>query len=251
MPKIRIPSPLRTYTDGQAEVEVHGGTVAEALEGFMSQYPALRQHMFNGQGDLRPFVNLFLNNEDIRHLEGLDTSLQDNDRLMIVPSIAGGRGKDLPAVDHSALRTNQAFIIGLSILAFVFDAPWLAGLVAVAMAIGTILGVPGFGFIYKGLLKPRGWVRPEILHDNPEPHRFAQGLGAVFLVAGVLALFAGFPLLGWSLVWLVIALAALNLFVGFCAGCAVYYWLNRLRVPGFVKSPPDQTFPGMRPKAKA
>jgi hypothetical protein len=119
------------------------------------------------------------------------------------------------------------------------------------MAIGTALGVPGFGFLYKRLLKPRGWVRPDVLPDNPEPHRFAQGLGTVFLAAGVLALFAGSALLGWSLVWLVIALAALNLFVGFCAGCAVYYWLNRLRVPGFVKSPPGQAFPGMRPKAKA
>jgi molybdopterin converting factor small subunit len=251
MPTIRIPSPLRTYTEGRAEVEIQAGTVAEAMDGFTGQYPALRQHLFNGQGELRPFVNLFLNNEDVRHLQGLDTQLKENDRLMIVPSIAGGRGEDLAAVDHSALRTNQALIIALSLLAFVFDAPWLAGLVALAMAIGTALGVPGFGFLYKRLLKPRGWVRPDVLPDNPEPHRFAQGLGTVFLAAGVLALFAGSALLGWSLVWLVIALAALNLFVGFCAGCAVYYWLNRLRVPGFVKSPPGQAFPGMRPKAKA
>jgi hypothetical protein len=93
-------------------------------------------------------------------------------------------------------------------------------------------------------------VRPDVLSDNPEPHRFAQGLGAAFLAAGVLALFAGWIWLGWGLVWLVIALATLNLFAGFCAGCAVYYWLNRLHVPGFVKSPPGQTFPGMRPKAK-
>jgi hypothetical protein len=91
-------------------------------------------------------------------------------------------------------------------------------------------------------------VKPDVLADNPEPHRFAQGFGAVVLAAGAIALFAGLPLLGWSLVWLVIALAALNLFAGFCAGCAVYYWLNRLNVPGFVQSPPEGTFPGMRPK---
>jgi hypothetical protein len=94
-------------------------------------------------------------------------------------------------------------------------------------------------------------VRPDVLEDNPEPHRFAQGLGGVVLLVGVLALFAGLPVLGWGLVWLVIALAALNLFAGFCAGCAVYYWLNRLNVPGFVKPPPQNTFPGRRPKAKA
>jgi molybdopterin converting factor small subunit len=251
MPTIRIPSPLRSYTAGLAEVEVQGGTVAEAMEGFIGLYPALRQHLFNGHGELRPFVNLFLNNEDVRHLQGLETALQEDDRLMIVPSIAGGLGKELAAVDHSALRTNQALIIALSLLAFVFDAPWLAGLVALVMAIGTAWGVPGFGFVYKSVLKPRGWVQPDVLLDNPEPHRFAQGLGAVFLAAGTLALFAGFALLGWSLVWLVIALATLNLFVGFCAGCAVYYWLNRLRVPGFAKSPPEHTFPGMRPKVKA
>ncbi|MGA2477407.1 MAG: DUF4395 family protein [Spirochaetia bacterium] len=53
----------------------------------------------------------------------------------------------------------------------------------------------------------------------------------------------------WLLTWLVIVLAAANLFLGFCAGCAVYYWLNRLQVPGFGKTPPSGTFPGMRPKA--
>jgi molybdopterin converting factor small subunit len=220
------------------------------MQGFVGLYPALRQHLFNGQGELRPFVNLFLNDEDVRHLQGLETRLEDKDRLMIIPSIAGGRSDVLAAVDHSALRTNQAFIIVLSLLAFIFDFPWLAGLVALVMALGTTFGVPGFGFIYKRLLKPKGWVRPDVLADNPEPHRFAQGLGAVFLAVGVLAFYAGSSLLGWSLVWLVIALATLNLFIGFCAGCAVYYWLNRLRVPGFVKSPPGQGFPGMRPKAK-
>ena len=152
-------------------------------------------------------------------------------------------------VDHSALRTNQAFIIGLSLAAFVADAPWLAALVALVMAAGTALSVPGFGFIYKRVLKPNGWVKPDVIEDNPEPHRFAQGFGAVVLAAGVAALWSGAMALGWGLVWLVVALAALNLFAGFCVGCAVYYWLNRLHVPGFVKSPPPGTFPGMRPRA--
>lgn len=151
-------------------------------------------------------------------------------------------------VDHSALKVNQAFIIGLSILAFIFNLPWLALIVALVMGVGTALKVPGFGFVYKYVLKPRGWVKPDVIADNPEPHRFAQGFGAVVLGLGAVALFAGAAPLGWSLVWLVIALAALNLFAGFCVGCAVYYWMNRLHVPGFVKSVPDGTFPGMRPK---
>jgi hypothetical protein len=69
------------------------------------------------------------------------------------------------------------------------------------------------------------------------------------LLIGVVALFVGAPIEGWALVWLVIALASLNLFVGFCAGCAVYYWLGKLHLPGFVKTPPAGTFPGMRPKS--
>jgi hypothetical protein len=66
-----------------------------------------------------------------------------------------------------------------------------------------------------------------------------------------MALFLGASTVGWILVWLVVFLAGLNLFAGFCAGCAIYYWLGRLSVPGFVKMPPGNTFPGMRPKAKA
>jgi hypothetical protein len=154
----------------------------------------------------------------------------------------------LAKVDHGALRTNQTFIISLNILAFVLDQPWLAILVGLMMALGTLFGVPGFGFLYRRLLRPLNLVQADIFEDNPEPHRFAQGFGAVVTLGGGLALLAGAAGLGWSLVWLVVALAALNLFAGFCVGCAFYYWLVRLRVPGFVKPPPPQTLPGMRPR---
>ena len=157
----------------------------------------------------------------------------------------------LQKVDHSALKTNQLFIISLSILAFIFNRPELAAFVAVMMGIGSVLKVPGFGFIYKYLLKPRPWIKPDILDDNPEPHRFAQSLGFLFMTAGSIALFSGALILGWSLVWLVVALAALNAFGGFCVGCAVYYWLSRFQLPGFNKQPPAGTFPGMKPKAGA
>ena len=155
----------------------------------------------------------------------------------------------LQKVDHSALRTNQAFIIGLLLAAFVNDVPWLVLVVALVMAYGALRRQPGFKFFYTRLLKPRGWLRPEVLNDNPEPHVFAQGFGAAVLFGAAAAFLANLVIVAWALAWLVIALAALNLFVGFCAGCAVYYWLNRLHLPGFVKSPPPGTFPGMRPKA--
>ncbi|MCB2178671.1 DUF4395 domain-containing protein [bacterium] len=153
----------------------------------------------------------------------------------------------LGKVDHAALRTNQAFIIVLNLLAFVFDLPVLAGVVGLLMLLGTLTAKPGFGFVYKLALKPLGWVKPDVMQDNPEPHRFAQGFGSVVLLTGVAAFFLGASVLGWVLVWVVIALAALNLFGGFCVGCAMYYWLNRLHVPGFSKAAPVGVIPGMRP----
>lgn len=157
---------------------------------------------------------------------------------------------ELTKVDHTAIKTNQAVIILLNIIAFIINAPWLAGIVALVMIIGTLLKSPGFKFVYR-ILKSAGLAKPDVLIDNPEPHRFAQGFGGVVMLAGTVSLFAGVTILGWGLVWLVIALAALNLFGGFCVGCAVYYWLSRLNLPGFTKSPPEGTFPGMRPKARA
>jgi hypothetical protein len=155
----------------------------------------------------------------------------------------------LQKVDHSALKTNQIIIISLNILAFILNLPILAAFVALIMGIGSALKIPGFGFVYKNLLKPRGWMKPDVLDDNPEPHRFAQFLGFIFMTAGSVALFLGATVLGWGLVWLVVALAALNAFGGFCVGCAVYYWLGRFQLPGFTKQPPAGTFPGMKPKA--
>ncbi len=158
----------------------------------------------------------------------------------------------LQKVDHSAIRTNQATIIALLLIAFILNIPWLVAIVALVMLTGTVLRRPGFAMVlYARLLKPLGWVRPYVLKDNPEPHLFAQGFGGVVLAISTLGFLLGSAILGWVLAWLVIALAALNLFGGFCAGCAVYYWLHRLNVPGFIKAPPEGTFPGMRPRSSS
>ncbi len=153
----------------------------------------------------------------------------------------------LRKIDHSATRVSQETIILLNVLAFILNLPWLAGIVMIVMLLGTLIGVPGFGFIYRYGLKPAGLTKPHVLLDNPEPHRFAQGFGGVVMLIGTAALYLRAPVLGWALVWLVTALAALNAFGGFCVGCFVYYWLARLHVPGFTKNPPQGTFPGMRP----
>lgn len=154
-------------------------------------------------------------------------------------------------VDHSALRVNQSVIIALLIAAFVVNLPWLAALTTLVMISGTALGQPGFKWVYVYLLKPRGLVRPDAIPDNPQPHLFAQGMGSAVLLIALALLGLGNAVLGWAFVWLVVALAALNVFVGFCAGCFIYYWLSRLHVPLFVAQPPPGTFPGMRPPGKA
>jgi hypothetical protein len=155
----------------------------------------------------------------------------------------------LQQVDHSALKANQLTIILFSILAFVFNLPILAAFVAVVMGLGSLLKLPGFILLYRYFYKPLGLLKPDVLDDNSEPHRFAQFLGFIFMAAGSLALFSSASVLGWGLVWLVVALAALNAFGGFCVGCAMYYWLGILKVPGFTKTPPGGIFPGMKPKA--
>ncbi len=140
-------------------------------------------------------------------------------------------------VDHSAIRVNQVFTISLLLLAFIFNAVWLAAAVAVVNFIGALQPELGlFRRVYQHLLRPAGLVKPHVIEDNPEPHRFAQGLGALFVALGILLILAG-TAAGWAFVWLVIGLASLNLFVGFCAGCFMYYQANKLGVPGFRHSP--------------
>lgn len=159
-------------------------------------------------------------------------------------------GTGLSKVDHASLKVNQSVIILLLLAAFIADQPWLVALTGFVMLLGSAAKRPGFGFIYFGLLKPRGWVKPEVLEDNREPHIFAQAFGGVVLAGSAAALFLGAGVLGWALAWVVIGLAALNLFAGFCVGCAVYYWLNRMHAPGFIKTAPAGVFPGLRPRAR-
>lgn len=89
MPSIRIPTPLRTFTGNESQVTVAGVTVGEALTSLTDRYPELRQHLYDGD-NLRNFVNVYLGEEDVRFLDGLETSLDDSDSLRIIPSIAGG-----------------------------------------------------------------------------------------------------------------------------------------------------------------
>ncbi len=91
MSKIHIPTPLRQYAGKQAAVEVKAGTVGQALTGLISQHPDLRRHLYTEEGKLRAFVNVYLNDEDIRYLQKEETPVKEGDNISIVPSIAGGR----------------------------------------------------------------------------------------------------------------------------------------------------------------
>jgi len=91
MSKIHIPTPLRQYVGKQASVEVSGATVAEAISSLLEQHPDLRKHLYTEEGKLRAFVNVYVNDEDIRYLQKEATALKDGDQISIVPSIAGGR----------------------------------------------------------------------------------------------------------------------------------------------------------------
>src|SRR3977135_1545558 len=90
MPKILIPTPLRQYTGKQDTVQVKGGTVGEALTALTTQHQDLRRNIYNDEGKLRSFVNVYLNDEDIRYLSKEATPVKESDTISIVPSIAGG-----------------------------------------------------------------------------------------------------------------------------------------------------------------
>ena len=90
MSVLRMPTPLRPYVEDQKEVKISATSVGEALQELAGCYPQLKRHLFDDSNRLRPYVNLFLNGEDVRNLQGEDTPLSEHDTLMIVPSIAGG-----------------------------------------------------------------------------------------------------------------------------------------------------------------
>src|SRR6266700_115322 len=91
MPQIQIPSPLRQYSGKQASIEVPAKTVGEALTGLVSRHPDLKRHLYTEEGKLRAFVNVYVNDEDMRYLQKEATAVADGDNISIVPSIAGGK----------------------------------------------------------------------------------------------------------------------------------------------------------------
>lgn len=133
-------------------------------------------------------------------------------------------------VDHTPLRVNQAFIILFLVAAFLLDVPLLVAFVAAVMLVGSVWPQAGlFRLVAQKVLEPR-FLRADVREDLPQPHLFAQAVGGVFLLAATLAFGLGASVLGWVLAGIVVALAAVNLVLGFCAGCFMYYQLGRVGI---------------------
>ena len=87
---IRIPTPLRRMTNGQDKVEMESATMGQIVDSLEASFPGFKERLVDGNGDLRYFVNIYLNGEDVRFLQGLDTSTKSGDEVSIVPAVAGG-----------------------------------------------------------------------------------------------------------------------------------------------------------------
>ena len=143
-----------------------------------------------------------------------------------------------PKVDLTGLKVGQGLTIVLLLLAFILNSPLLVAFVALAQLLGA-LAVPfaPYRLVYRYILKPSGLLKPNIVADNPEPHRFAFLVGSIFNGAAFVALVNGAPGLAWVLVGIVVVLANLNFWLNFCMGCWMYYQFQRLGLPGFTVAP--------------
>jgi len=104
---IAIPTALRQLAGGKSEIQVEANTAGEALEHLTAAYTELRRHLFNEQNALRNFVNVYVNDEDIRHTSGPATPVNDGDTIMIVPAIAGGATTEREVVQDLPMLSNE------------------------------------------------------------------------------------------------------------------------------------------------
>lgn len=135
-------------------------------------------------------------------------------------------------LDRTALKFNQGSIVLLTGAAFLLNISWLTAFVAAVLLLDTIIPGTGlFKLIYRHIVKPTKLLKPDLAEESTAPHRFAQGLGGIFLFAAFLSLTVfGLPSLGWILALIVAVLAFINLAFNFCAGCFLYFQIEKLRI---------------------
>jgi hypothetical protein len=145
-------------------------------------------------------------------------------------SIASANVTSIPRVDTHLAKFSQACTVLLTGLAFLLSQPVIVPITAILLVLAAIVpSVSPYRLLYRGIILPLHLLRPRIVEDDPAPHRFAQGVGATLLIASALVLFlTKATAVGWPLDLLLFVLSGINLTVGFCAGCFVYYHLGRL-----------------------
>ena len=138
----------------------------------------------------------------------------------------------VPRVDTHLAKFSQAGTVLLSALAFLLNQPIIVAITAIILLLSALApSISPFRLLYRYIVLPLRLMRPRIVEDDPAPHRFAQGVGAAFLIVSSLLLFlTSATAVGWVLDLVVFVLAGINLTVGFCAGCFVYYHLGRIGV---------------------
>jgi hypothetical protein len=134
-----------------------------------------------------------------------------------------------PRIDTHLAKFSQAGVVLLSGLAFIFAQPVLVYIAAIFLLLSAAMPAASpFRLIYRYIVIPLHLWKPRVVEDDPAPHRFAQVIGAAFLiVASLVFLLTKATTVGWVLDLIVFVLAAINLTIGFCAGCLVYYYLGR------------------------
>jgi hypothetical protein len=137
-----------------------------------------------------------------------------------------------PRIDAHLGKFSQGCVVALAGLAFLFSQPVIVLIAAAALVLSALLPAASpFLLLYRGVVLPLHLWQPRVVEDDPAPHRFAQGVGAAFLIAAaIVLLLTKATVAGWILDLIVFALAAINLTIGFCAGCLVYYYLGRMRL---------------------
>jgi hypothetical protein len=130
----------------------------------------------------------------------------------------------VPRVDTHLAKFSQAGTVLLSALAFLLNQPIIVVIAAIILLLSALApSISPFRLVYRYVVIPMHLMRPRVVEDDPAPHRFAQGVGAAFLIASSLILYlTSATALGWTLDLIVFVLAGINLTVGFCAGCFLY-----------------------------
>lgn len=134
-------------------------------------------------------------------------------------------------VDRTAIKVNQFFVIILSLTGFLIKAPYIVLCLGILMFVGAVYPrLSLFQQLYLHFIRPLGWIKPESVTEESNPHLFAQAMGgSILIISTIFIVLFEFVQIGWALILLVAILALTNLVFGFCAGCFIYFQFSKIR----------------------